>query len=104
MDRYICVEEILPLFRSMKTRDQRILMKSLRLFEIVPQLVTDDVTLVEQLLPLLWNYSMASTLKASEYSEFVKVINKLTRDIPNAAPQDVKRHQRFRRFRRKECV
>ena len=56
-------------------------MKSLRLFEIVPQLVTDDVTLVEQLLPLLWNYSMASTLKASEYSEFVKVINKLTRDI-----------------------
>ena len=81
VDRYICVEEILPLFRSMKTRDQRILMKSLRLFEIVPQLVTDDVTLVEQLLPLLWNYSMASTLKASEYSEFVKVINKLTRDI-----------------------
>lgn len=81
IDSYTCTETILPLFKLMKTRDSRILLKSLSLFSKIPTLITDEVVLVENLLPLLWNYSMASTLKRYQYSEFVKVINNLTRDI-----------------------
>ncbi|KAK5780717.1 hypothetical protein RI543_001839 [Arxiozyma heterogenica] len=81
IDSYTCSEKILPLFKTMKTRDPRILLKSLALFVKIPTLITDEVVLVENFLPLLWNYSMASTLKKYQYTEFVKVINKLTADI-----------------------
>lgn len=81
VDKYTCTEDILQLFKTMKTRDSRILMKSLKLFEIVPKLVTDEESLIDQLVPLLWSYSMASTLTKSEYLEFVKIINKLSSDI-----------------------
>lgn len=81
IDKFTCQEDILPLFKTMKTRDARILVKSLALFEIVPKLITDDETLVDQLLPLLWNYSMSSTLGKTDYMKFVKIINKLSSDI-----------------------
>lgn len=81
IDSYTCTETILPLFKAMKTRDSRILLKSLSLFAKIPTLITDEVVLVENLLPLLWNYSMASTLKRYQYAEYVKIINNLTRDI-----------------------
>ncbi|CCK70877.1 Scy1p KNAG_0F02100 [Huiozyma naganishii CBS 8797] len=81
IDAYICAEEILPIFKTMKTRDARILFKALQLFERVPQLITDEVVLVESLLPLLWSYSMSSTLNKAQYSQFVNVINTLSTDI-----------------------
>lgn len=81
IDSYTCTEAILPLFKSMKTRDSRVLLKSLSLFSKIPTLITDEVVLVDNLLPLLWNYSMASTLKKYQYADFVKVINNLTKDI-----------------------
>lgn len=71
----------MPLFKTMKTRDPRILMKCLSLFKLVPSLVKDEVILVEQYLPLLWNYSMASTLNKSQFTEFTKVVNKISADI-----------------------
>ncbi|CCF57210.1 hypothetical protein KAFR_0C02170 [Kazachstania africana CBS 2517] len=81
IDGYTCSEEVLPLFRVMKTRDPRILSKSFELFECTPTIIKDEVVLVEQLLPLMWNYSMASTLRVSEYNKFTTSINKLTSDI-----------------------
>ena len=81
IDKFICKDDVLPLFKTMKTRDARILMKSLSLFEAVPDIVTDEETLVEQLLPLLWSFSMASTLGKSDYRRFVNVINKLSTDL-----------------------
>lgn len=81
IDSYTCTEDILPLFKQMKTRDSRILMKSLKLFEKVPKLITDETALVEDFLPLIWNYSMSSTLTASQYRDFTKVINTLCADI-----------------------
>ena len=81
IDKFICKDDVLPLFKTMKTRDARILMKSLSLFEVVPEIVTDEDTLVEQLLPLLWSFSMASTLGKSDYRRFVNVINKLSSDL-----------------------
>lgn len=81
IDSYTCTESLLPLFKAMKTRDSRILLKALSLFAKIPSLITDEVILVENLLPLLWSYSMASTLKRHQYTEFVNVINNLTRDI-----------------------
>ncbi|KAG0670463.1 hypothetical protein C6P45_002367 [Maudiozyma exigua] len=81
IDKVTCQEDILPLFKTMKTRDAKILVKSLALFEIVPKLIKDDETLVDQLLPLLWSYSMTSTLGKTDYMKFVKIINKLSSDI-----------------------
>ncbi|KAL3236542.1 Scy1p RNJ42_01636 [Nakaseomyces bracarensis] len=81
IDSYTCSEEVLPLFKTMKTRDPRILMKSLSLFQLIPTLIKDEVVLVEHLLPLIWNYSMSSTLTKSQYSEFTKAINKVSHDI-----------------------
>ncbi|CCE65049.1 hypothetical protein TPHA_0J02290 [Tetrapisispora phaffii CBS 4417] len=81
IDSYICCDEVLPLFKSMKSRDSRILMKSLKFFQIVPNLVEDESILVCQLLPLIWSYSLTDTLNSSEYTEFIKVINKISGDI-----------------------
>ncbi|KAH7586121.1 Protein kinase domain profile [Nakaseomyces glabratus] len=81
IDSYTVTEDLLPLFKTMKTRDPRILMKCLSLFKLVPSLVKDEVILVEQYLPLLWNYSMASTLNKSQFTEFTKVVNKISADI-----------------------
>ena len=81
IDSYTCSETILPLFKSMKTRDPRILSKLLKLFETVPLIITEEITLVDQVLPLMWNYSMASTLTKSQYSGYTKAINKMSSDI-----------------------
>lgn len=81
IDNYIVCEDILPLFKSMKTRDPRILTKLLELFESIPSIVTDENLLVHTLLPLIWNYSMANTLNSSQYGDFTKVINKISTDI-----------------------
>ncbi|EDO19414.1 hypothetical protein Kpol_1002p61 [Vanderwaltozyma polyspora DSM 70294] len=81
VDTYICCDEILPLFKSMKSRDPRILLKSLSFFETLPQVVVDESALVGQLLPLLWNYSMADTLDSTQYNNYTKVINNISFDI-----------------------
>lgn len=81
IDSYTCSEEILPLFKTMKTRDPRILMKSLTLFQLVPTLISDGNVLVEQLLPLIWNYSMSSTLTKTQYTEYTKAVNKISHAI-----------------------
>lgn len=81
LDTDIICDDILPLFRSMKTRDHRILMQSLKLFEIVPLIVKKDMVLVEQLLPLMWNYSMAPNLQTAQYTHYTNAINKLSSDI-----------------------
>lgn len=81
VDTDLICQEILPLLQSMKTRDPRILMQSLKLFEIVPQVVKREDLLVEQLLPVMWRYSLASTLQTSQYSQYVQTINKISTDI-----------------------
>lgn len=81
LDADIICDDVLPLFRSMKTRDHRILMQSLKLFEIVPQIVNKEMVLVEQLLPLMWNYSMAPNLQTAQYTRYINAINKLSSDI-----------------------
>lgn len=81
VDSYTCSSEILSLFKAMKTRDARIMLRSLSLFEQVPKLISDDVVLVDTLLPLLWSFSMAPTLTKSQYGQFIKTINGLSRSI-----------------------
>ncbi|CAI6507421.1 Scy1p [Saccharomyces cerevisiae x Saccharomyces kudriavzevii VIN7] len=81
IDSYTCSETILPLFKSMKTRDRRILSRLLKLFETVPLIISDEMILVDQVLPLMWNYSMASTLTKSQYSGYTNAINKMSSDI-----------------------
>lgn len=84
VDSDLICDEVLPLFKSMKTRDPRILMQSLTLFEIVPKVLKSDEILVEQLLPLLWNYSMSQTLDKAQYSRYTVVINRLSQTIQKA--------------------
>ncbi|SCU93731.1 LANO_0E04654g1_1 [Lachancea nothofagi CBS 11611] len=81
VDKFTCVDSLLPLFKAMKTRDPRILMKTLELFRLFPGTVQTEEVLVEQLLPLLWDLSMAMTLKPTQFSEFTSVINKISTDL-----------------------
>ncbi|SCW00483.1 LAFE_0C05182g1_1 [Lachancea fermentati] len=90
IDKYICVESILPLFKSMKTRDPRILLKSLQLFRLFPAFVDNENVIVEQLLPLLWNFSIAPSLKPSQYSDYIDVINKISADIQRSHMEKLK--------------
>ncbi|CDF87877.1 BN860_16512g1_1 [Zygosaccharomyces bailii CLIB 213] len=81
VDSDLVCQDIIPLFQSMKTRDPRILMQSSKFFEIVPQIVKNEKMLVEQLLPLLWRYSLSPTLQTAQYSQYVQIINKLSSDL-----------------------
>ncbi|CEP62428.1 Scy1p LALA0_S05e05446g [Lachancea lanzarotensis] len=84
IDKFTCIDDLLPLFKSMKTRDPRILMKSLQLLSLLPGLIENEQALIEQLLPLLWEFSMATTLKTAQYTQFTNVINKISADIQRA--------------------
>lgn len=81
IDKYLIVEELLPLIKSMKTRDSRILLKFLQLFKTLPDVVDDETVIVSELLPLLWNFSMAMTLKPVQYSEYVAAINSISSNV-----------------------
>lgn len=81
VDSDMICSDILPLFKAMKTRDPRIMMQSLKLFNTVPQVIKDDPILVEQLLPLIWNYSMAPTLDKSQYTQYTAVINRISNAV-----------------------
>ncbi|SCU98769.1 LAFA_0G20054g1_1 [Lachancea sp. 'fantastica'] len=81
IDKFTCIDDLLPLFKSMKTRDPRILMKSLQLLSLLPELIESEQALIEQLLPLLWDFSMATTLRTTQYTQFTNVINKISADI-----------------------
>lgn len=90
VDSDIVCDEVLPLFKSMKTRDPRILMQSLTLFDMIPRVIRNDAVLVEQLLPLIWNYSMSQTLDKAQYSQYTAVINKLSQNIQQAHSNTLK--------------
>ncbi|CUS23209.1 LAQU0S08e04522g1_1 [Lachancea quebecensis] len=90
LDKYTCVDEVLPLFKSMKTRDSRILMKSLELLQLFPAVAENEDVLVEQVLPLLWNFSMAMTLKPNQYLAYNTAINKISADIQRTHLQKLK--------------
>ncbi|SCU80553.1 LAME_0B03686g1_1 [Lachancea meyersii CBS 8951] len=84
IDKFICIDDLLPLFKLMKTRDPRILMKSLELLVLLPKLVETELVLVDQLLPLLWDFSMAPNLKTTQYTQFTSAINKISAEIQQA--------------------
>lgn len=81
VDVYTCCDDMLPLFKSMKTKDPRILLTSLKLFESISEIMTDETTQVEHLLPLFWSFSMAPTLSPEEYGKFTIAIDRITKDI-----------------------
>ncbi|SCU93301.1 LADA_0G02344g1_1 [Lachancea dasiensis] len=81
IDKFTGVDELLPLLKSMKTREPRILMKTLELLRVLSELVETEQVLVEQLLPLLWDFSLALTLSPNQYAHFIKVINNLGQDV-----------------------
>ncbi|SCU88059.1 LAMI_0D08592g1_1 [Lachancea mirantina] len=89
-DKFTCTENMLPLFKSMKTRDPRILMTCLGLFRKFPTLTDDENVLVAELLPLLWDFSLAMSLRPSQYAEFTDVINKISSKVQKSHMEKVK--------------
>lgn len=90
IDSDMACGDILPLFKAMKTRDSRIMIESLKLYETIPKVVKNDIVLVEQLLPLIWNYSMASTLDRAQYIRYTTVINRISSDIQASHSKSLK--------------
>lgn len=89
IDMDIICDDILPLFKSMKTREIRIMMQSLKFYETVPQIVKKETVLVEQLLPLVWSYSLAPSLQTNQYEQYCRVINKLSNEIQKSHLQNL---------------
>lgn len=97
MDAYMVEESLLPLITSMKTRDPRILMKFLEFFPVIYQSIGDKENVVtDMLLPLVWNFSMSTTLSTQQFDAYAKMLNQLSTEIQT-------RHlQKLKSFRDKE--
>lgn len=82
MDSYMIQESLLPLIKSMKTRDPRILMKFLDFFPVLYSAIKDKEDVVtDHFLPLMLTFSMSNTLSISQFTSYTTSLNNLMRQI-----------------------
>ncbi|KAL6942368.1 hypothetical protein ACO0QE_003542 [Hanseniaspora vineae] len=79
IEKYQAMDDIMPLFAGMKTRDQKMLLTCLPIFVKISDLYMDEeAVIVQKILPLAWNFSMADTLSLSNYRKYNQVINTIS--------------------------
>ncbi|KAL6939438.1 hypothetical protein ACO0RG_003276 [Hanseniaspora osmophila] len=79
IEKYQAMDDIMPLFAGMKTRDQKMLLTCLPIFVKISDLyMEEEAVIVQKILPLVWNFSMADTLSLSNYKKYNQVINTIS--------------------------
>lgn len=80
VDKFIVCETLLPLLKSMKTRELKIMSSILKVYQ-VSATILDEEHIVEQVIPQLWILSMASSLNTTSYQAYNSVINDISLKI-----------------------
>lgn len=80
IDKFTINETLLPLLKSMKTRELKILEAILKVYSTSSQ-VLDEEQVVEHIIPQLWLLSISSTLTPKVYQDYNDVINRISQKI-----------------------
>lgn len=94
IDKHTVIEKLFPIIGSMKTRDSRILISFLKLFKTLPDFIGDDELIIEQILPIMWNFSMSNTLSSAQYSQYKNTINNICSHIQQVHMAKLKQNER----------
>jgi SCY1-like protein 2 len=83
LDKFIIKDSIIPLLRSMKARDPKVLIHVLGLYQAMldHKITYDDELVILEILPKIWELSNAESLKLSDYIKFTQVINDITKNV-----------------------
>lgn len=83
IDKFIVQETLLPLLKSMKTRELKIMSSVLKVYTAASAILDPD-QIVEQVIPQLWLLSMANTLNSAEYDSYTTALNDISTNIQRA--------------------
>jgi SCY1-like protein 2 len=80
IDKFIINETLLPLLKSMKTRELKIMRSILKVYQASAH-VLDEEHIVEHVISQLWVLSMAPTMTTTAYEAYTSVINDISKKI-----------------------
>ncbi|ONH70133.1 Protein kinase-like protein SCY1 [Cyberlindnera fabianii] len=80
IDKFIISETLLPLLKSMKTRELKIMSAILQVYKSSAEVLDED-NIVEHVIPQLWILSMATTLNPRSYKSYIDVTNDISKTI-----------------------
>lgn len=89
IDKFIVQETLLPLLKSMKTRELKIMNSILKVYQSSANIL-DEEHIVESVIPQLWLLSMASSLDSTTYSSYTTVLNDISQRIQSAHAQKLR--------------
>ena len=76
LDKFTVQEKVVPLLKSIKTKEPGVMMATLKVFRQVGE-VADSDFLAMEVLPVLWSMSLGPLLNLQQFQGFMKLINSL---------------------------
>ncbi|KAH3681839.1 hypothetical protein WICPIJ_007193, partial [Wickerhamomyces pijperi] len=89
IDKFIVNDTLLPLLKSMKTREVKILEAILPVYSC-SALILDEEEVVVSVIPQLWLLSISSTLNVKTYQEYTKTLNAISEEIQRTHLQKIR--------------
>ncbi|KAK2603529.1 Protein kinase domain-containing protein ppk32 [Conoideocrella luteorostrata] len=80
LDKYTMQEKIVPLIRSIKTKEPAVMLAALNVLRIVGETADADFVAMD-ILPILWNMSLGPLLDLRQFQTFMELIKNLSRRV-----------------------
>ncbi|KAI1777308.1 ARM repeat-containing protein [Hypoxylon cercidicola] len=80
LDKYTMQEKIVPLIKSIKTKEPAVMMAALDVLRVVGDNADADFVAMD-ILPILWNMSLGPLLDLKQFQSFMELIKSLSRRV-----------------------
>ncbi|KAI5288243.1 hypothetical protein KEM54_005358 [Ascosphaera aggregata] len=80
LDKYTVQEKLVPLLKSMKTKEPAVMMASLNVLRQVGHVADIDFLAVE-VIPLLWQFSSGPLLNVREFNAFMDIVREISNKV-----------------------
>ena len=80
LDKYTVQEKVVPLIKSMKTKEPAVMMASLAVFRQIGQIVDYDFLAME-VLPVAWTFALGPLLNLQQFQEYMGLIKQFSSKV-----------------------
>ena len=80
LDKYTIQEKLVPLLKSIRTKEPAVMMAALKVFRQISQ-VADVEFVALEILPILWNFSLGPLLNVQQFASFMELIKSLSSKV-----------------------
>ena len=80
LDKYTIQEKLVPLLKSIRTKEPAVMMAALKVFQQIGQ-VADVEFVALEILPILWNFSLGPLLNVQQFTSFMELIKSLSSKV-----------------------